>query len=235
LLTIAALIGYATYLQTRVWQAESTEGVYAGLVRHDPVAFQHARDGNYKVARLLEGRSDIEVNTDFKNEILATRESFSMFANTFGSYRNFATEFEAIVKNGAQLRVVVTDFSEGNRANWQAFIQATEDVPGAEQEMRANAASIRAMIHELAQRYPGKVQLRLNRQSILHTLWVRDPFLPSGLAHLGIHFYKFKSNWPAIRVSQATGGQELATASTQFETIWGEAIPEVLLQPAHMP
>ena len=193
---------------------------------HDPVVFQYSRDGRLKVARLLEGRSDIQDNTNFREEILATQESFSIFANTFGTYRDYAADFETIVARGARLRVVLTDYAESNRANWEAFNHATENTTRGEEETLANAANIREMIHELSQRYPDRVELRLNRRPLLFTLWVRDPSLHSGLAHLGIHYYGQKANWPAFRVSQTTGGSHLAATAAQFQAIWDASAPD---------
>ncbi len=193
---------------------------------HDPIAFQHSRDGQCKVARLLEGRSDIQDNTNFREEILATRESFCMFANTFSIYRDYETDFKTIVVRGVRLRVVLTDFAETNRTNWEGFNQATEGTPRVNDETLANAANIREMIHKLRRDFPDRVEIRLHRRPLLFTLWVRDPLLPSGLAHLGVLFYGQKANWPAFRVSQSTGGAHLAAASAQFERIWVTSAPD---------
>ena len=45
------------------------------LALNDPTVFQHSRDGSYKVARLLDGRSDIQDNTNFRDEIRGSRLS----------------------------------------------------------------------------------------------------------------------------------------------------------------
>lgn len=192
---------------------------------HDSVVFQHSRDGEYSTVRLLNGRSDIRDNTNLREELLGATKSFSLFANTFGSFREYQADFENAAKRGVQLRFVVTDFSPANRGNWEPFLTAVEDTPKNVEESLAVAANTRAMIHSLQVKYPNLVSYRLNSRPILYTAWVRDAGRTSGLAHLGIHYYgtTSQSNWPALRFSQTTGSQQFRALSDQFENIWNSA------------
>lgn len=193
------------------------------LMYNDPVVFQHSRDGRYQVSRLLEGRSDIQDNTNFREEISLSRKSFSLFANTFGSFRDYANEFEQIASRGVKLRFIITDFSDSNRANWEEFIRFTENMKNSNEATRADAQNILEMIHNLAKKYPEQVELRLNRKPLYYTLWIRDPESDTALAHLGIHYYGRKSDWPAYRVSRNTGGKQIGILAEQFETLWKDA------------
>jgi hypothetical protein len=216
LLTIGAFLNSEGF---RDWSASRF------LAFNDPVIFQHSQDGVYKIARLLNGRSDIQDNTKFREEILGSRTSFSLFANTFGSFRDYAKEFEALAKGGVRLRFIITDFSEENRANWESFNNATETLQSTRQETLFNARNIRDMILDLKERYPSLVDIRLNRKPLFYTLWLRDPESSTAIAHLGITYYGGKSGWPAFRMSNRTGPEQISSLKEQFEIIWRDAMP----------
>lgn len=198
------------------------------LAFDDPIIFQNSRDGLYKIARLLDGRSDIQDNTKFRDEIRGTNVSFDLFAHTFGSFRDYYTDFESLAKRGVRLRFLVSDFSEENRANWDAYniaSNAAEPTAGIREETLINAKNMRELILRLKLQYPGQVELRLSRKPIFYTLWIRDPDAPTAMTHLGITFYGQKSVWPAFRMSQRTGVEQLASLKQQFEIIWSDAKP----------
>jgi Domain of unknown function (DUF4062) len=197
------------------------------LTFNDPIIFQNSRDGFYKIARLLDGRSDIQDNTKFRDEIRGSNVSFDLFANTFAAYRDYSKDFEELAKRGVHLRFVVTDFSDENRGNWDAFNNATEALVATRQETLFNARNIREMILDLEKRYSSQVELRLSRKPIFYTLWIRDPETPSAMAHLGINYYGQKSTWPAFRMSKRTGADQLESLREQFELIWKDAKPAV--------
>jgi hypothetical protein len=195
------------------------------LAYNDPIVFQNSRDGFYKVARLLEGRADILGNTNFGDELLDTHQSFDMFANTFITFRDHWKTFETLAQRGVHLRFVVTDFSESNRANWEAFLSATGGGSALKDETLPNARNLRDQMLSLKKLHPREVDLRLNRKPIFYTLWIRDPDAPTALSHLGVNCYSDKSLWPAFRMSRRTGSKELKFLQDQFEIIWKDAIP----------
>lgn len=218
---LMTLAGFALSPSFRDWTASRF------LAFNDPIVFQDSRDGFYKIARLLEGRSDILDNTKFRDDVRNAAVSFDLFANTFATFRDYAGDFEDLAKHGVRLRFVLTDFGDDNRANWTAFDEATEALPATQEETLANAKNIRVLILDLQRRYPNRVELRLSRKPLFYTLWVRDPETSSGMAHMGVTFYGQKTAWPAIRVSKRTGGDTLASLEDQFELIWREAKPDV--------
>jgi Domain of unknown function (DUF4062) len=195
------------------------------LAFDDPVIFNNSKDGAYKLARLFYGRSDITDNTSFREEIRGTKVSFDLFANTFGSFRDYYSDFEELLRQGVLVRLIVTDFSQENYNNWNEFNRATEALPATEEETRANAANIRAMIMNLAKIYPHNMYLRLNRKPIFYTVWIRDPLLPSAVAHLGVTFYGQKSTWPAFRMSRRNGLAQMESLEEQFNILWRDAKP----------
>jgi hypothetical protein len=128
----------------------------------------------------------------------------------------------------------VTDYADANRANWESFNKATSEKPSisatqlklAGDVARTTSEITRAKIRNMGREFPGCVELRLNRQSLLYTLWVRDPDDANGLGHLGVHYYGQKAIWPAFRVSRKTGGNHLSVLKDQFERVWAMSVPD---------
>jgi hypothetical protein len=227
------LLGLAAALATMILIVLISAGARDWLLSrlhqfHDPVVFQGSRDGRYKTARLLENRSDIQDNTNLRDEIGAAHNSFVMFSNTVTSFRQYESDFAAAAQRGVHLRFVVTDFSDDNRANWESFQKALEDSPQNLVETKASAANIRQLIRALGKSYPKNVEYRLNKKPILYNLWVRDPAREDGMAHIGIHYYGKigQTYWPAYRVSRRTGGNQLKVLQDQFEVVWQNAVED---------
>ena len=225
-LLVIALAGFGLSGDARAWLVGQI------LRYHDPIVMSGVRTGDSSLARLIESRADLLSNTNFATEILETRESFDIFANVFGTIRDHRNELETILARGARVRIVLTDFWQQDDAGWRAFLAATEDETKTGELRRtgsrtsletatvASAESVREIIGELHRRHPDRIALRLNRRPLLFTLWLRDPDSGSGMAHLGVHYYGQKADWPAFRTSRRTGGRNLASARDQFERIW---------------
>lgn len=191
----------------------------------DPVIFNSIQKGQYKTARLLENRADIQDNTSFSKDLDDARVSFSLFANTFGSFREYEASFEAAAKRGVHLRFILSDFYQDRELepNWFAFQKVVEDGPFNADETLAKGMNTINAIKDLKARCPdAKIELRFNRKPILHTMWIRDPSSGSGMAHLGIHYYGTisQSRWPAVRVSKTSGGDQLSAMAEQYEYLW---------------
>jgi hypothetical protein len=203
------------------------------LAFHDPVVFHQPFKGDYQIARLLEGSSEIRA-ANFKETIREAHRSFSMLANNLGSFEDNRHDYEEAASRGVTLRFILTDFSKANRPNWTSFMFATmDDTPPSAPSLLAeeNATVGKAFlnyerIHDLIKRFPSNVALRLNDQPLLFTLWVRDPQEVTGEAHLGVNLYGAKANWPAFRVSDVTGGSELHLLADQFERVWAMSRPD---------
>jgi hypothetical protein len=215
--TLVALVSVSHAIRSRLISA---------LHRYDdPIVFQHARDGQYKVVRLIDGRADLIDNANFREEILGSRKSFSIFAATFESLVTYEKEFEQIASQGVRIRIVTTDYSEGNRSNWEAFSRAKGDPMVARMGDYVQAGPFQAA-QRLARKYPGSVEVRVSRLPMFYTMWLRDPSEPEALGHLGVNYYSAISDWPYFRLSKQTGGQQLQRMSEQFERIWNN--PEVM-------
>lgn len=193
------------------------------LAIHDPIAFNHSKTGTYNVARLIAGRAELRVSTDFRKELLSSKESFSLFANGFPTFREFEEEFAEMARRGVKIRIVMTDFSESNRHNWAGFASAV-----GLSNTNADAGvgiNIYELIHQLQKRFPNNVELRLNSQPLLFTMWIRDAKRADALANLGVHFYGGQKDWPYFRITRTLGGDQIDVLGDQFERIWEMAIP----------
>lgn len=194
------------------------------LAYHDPVAFNYSRDGSYHFARLIDGTAEMRDNTNFREEILGARQSFKMFANTFWSFQEYEREFDTIAERGADVRIVVTDFSLDNKPTWKPFHDAigSEDPDKAEAWARANTY---ASFERLKRKYPN-FQFRLNRQAILYGMWIRDDSLPEALGHWRLNYYKNRnvSDWPCFRVSNRSGPGQIVALREQFQSVWDKAV-----------
>jgi hypothetical protein len=135
----------------------------------------------------------VQHNTSLRDELRGTQQSFDMFANTFGSFREYAKYFAQMAQRGVRLRIVVTDFSEANRSNWDAYNNATEVTGAAREETLFNARNIRELILDLKDLYPQQVEIRLSRKPLFYTLWIRDPEDGGAMAHLGVTFYETRA------------------------------------------
>jgi len=193
------------------------------LSLHDPVVFQHSRSHQYNLARLIDGRSDLRDNTNLKTELSEARTSFDMFANTFSLFRDYENDFRDMAIKGVRVRIVMTDFSEDNRPNWEPFVRAAEIADT--QEASLIAHNICKSVDQLCKQYPESVELRLNRKPILYTMWLRDSGNATGIAHLGVNYYSGITKWPHFRVSRTTGGRQLESLQEQFDLIWKDAFP----------
>jgi hypothetical protein len=189
---------------------------------HDPVVFGHARDHDYKVARLIDGRSDLRDNTNFREELAATKSSFKMYANQFWTFQEYEQEFEDMLKRHVQIQMILTDFSAANLANVDAFYRATTQTSNSEEALIVTKASV-SRIYKLAKRYPDQFELRLNQLQMFYTMWIRDEDSLTGLGHLGVNNYSVVTNWPYFRVSNVTGGTQLRTFKEQFDVLWQKA------------
>jgi hypothetical protein len=193
------------------------------LAFHDPIAFNNSRDGSYRAVRLIDGASDMQDNTNFREEIAASKQSFKMFANTFDAFGAYERDFEAIASRGVETKIVLTDLSPENRGNWLPFHEAI-GIVNPEMTAAYTNENTYAAIGRLIAKYPN-VELRLSAQPILYSMWLRDDQLPEALGHWRLNYYKNRrmSDWPSFRVTNTSGPGQIVAMRSQFEWIWDNA------------
>ncbi len=184
----------------------------------DPTVFTGSRDGDYETVRLIDGRSDLLDNTNFREDLLGAQHTFNMFAVQFFTFQDYAREFEEMLQRGVRVRMVLADYSEANRDNLLGFLRAKQDV-NPEDGISITSHTV-ALIRELSAKYPGQFDLRLTRLPIFYSLWVRDEASENALAQLGVHYYAAITNWAYFRLSPVTGGDQFIHLIEQFDEIW---------------
>lgn len=194
------------------------------LAYDDPKVFSYSRDGQYKIARLLDGRGDMRDNANFREELRATRKSFSIYATTFESLVEYEPDFDALAARGVIVRIVFVDFAESNRATWEPFLKAKGDAKTGTMADFVQTGPV-DVVKRLAAKYPGSIEVRLSTLPIFFTCWIRDANEPNELSHLGVNYYSSVGNWPYLRFSGRTGGTQARQLADQFEIIWQQATP----------
>lgn len=200
---------------------------------YDGTVFQHSRTGHYDFCRLIPKNSDLRETTDFKVELNSTVKSFDVLANTGEIFRNFKKEFEDMASRKVRIRIILSDTSEANQANFESFARAVDekDMGESYSEARNIRHIIQGIVDDIERAYPGEakdlIQVRLNRKPLLYTMWVRDFGHPNSLAHLSVHYYETRGAWPCFRFSPKTGAEMLVNLDAQFDKAWRDAVPYV--------
>lgn len=211
-LLLISLLVFKTVRPVRDW------GTSRLLAFSDPTLFQGSPTGEYRMTRMFPGSHAVREQATFALDAGQTRTEFCMFANTFGFFRDHVTTFEELARRGVKLRFVTSAFHEEDRVHWETFEKLTREPSPV--EALAQAKAIRCLILDLKAKFPNEVELRLNRRPMFYTMWLRDPAEPTGIGHVGLHYYAEKSRWPSFRVSQNTGREMLPLMAEQFEEVW---------------
>lgn len=195
------------------------------LAYHDPVAFNHSRDGEYHAVRLIDGSAEMHDNTNFREELAATRKSWKVFANTFQSIQEYERDFDDLAARGVEVKVVLTDFSEGNRRIWEPFLLAMGVAEPGNAERWASANTY-LTLSRLKAKYPEQVDFRLSRQPMLYGMWLRDGETAEALGHWRLNYYGNKnvSDWPCFRVTTLSGPGQIVALREQFNVVWQRAV-----------
>jgi hypothetical protein len=201
---------------------------------HDPTLFSGLRDDQrYDVARVFDGRTDLQTNTNFQNDVKSSNEEFCMFANNFASFKEHESAFEEAANRKVKFRFILTDYFQEPRpeVNFVQFQGAVENMRNGLPEAIARGKNSIEIIEKFRDKFPGQVQVRLNRMPIFYTMWIRDYPQSTAMAHTSWHYYGPISlkNWPAIRVSKVTGGSNLEKCYDQFNYAWGETMPSEII------
>lgn len=183
----------------------------------DPTVFNSSRTGYYTYARLIDGRSALHTETNFKSELSSTKKTFKMFANQFWTFEDNKKEVEAMLKNGAKVQLILSDYSEDNE-NLIEYYKATALKDPRENRV-VNENSV-ARILDLFKKYPSQAELRLNRMPLLYTLWIKEEEEPNALANLGVYYYGGYDEYRYFRFSKITGGNTIDSLVSQFNYLW---------------
>ena len=188
--------------------------------------FNHSSSGSYEIARALDGYGSLVSETKLAEEILGTRKTFDMLVNNAGLIHfTQRGNFINLLKRGATIRIIIWDFSEANRAGYDAFSRAIGQEPEGNRKLALDLyndlVAIRNDVEKDRRTYRGHFDFRINNRPLLYTLWIRDWDVPANtLGHISLQFYRGQDHWPSFRVSQRDGSKLLENMHEEFENAW---------------
>lgn len=225
-LVLLALLAYVSFAYHSPTLRKHYLSQFLGY--HDPQIFNSTTNGQYELARALDSYGALTQETHFSDEISGTKKSFDLLVNT-GQFIVYAQSknFLDIVHRGGKLRIILWDYSESNRANYDAFCQAIQQSPDAS---RAPAKDVhkelrrwKAIFDSQKTNFPGSFEFKWNTKPLLYTMWIRDWGEPDAIGHLGINFYRGQDYFPAFRVSMRDSDKTLTNMHEEFEFAWQDA------------
>jgi hypothetical protein len=227
-LLVAAAVSYAMYRFNTPELRNRDQSRY--LAFHDPVAFNHASNGQYSVARVLANRAALTQDTNFPEEMLATRSSLDFLANNVANTRyHLIDNFRRIVRNGATVRLILWDYSpdnEGYAPFQEAIGQTAAEARPAARQARMEVTQMQEDLAKDPGSKGGRFELRWNRLPLFYTMWIRDweqQNRQNALGHLGVHLYRGQTFWPFFRVSARDGSDLLDNLHEEFNYAWEHA------------
>jgi len=203
------------------------------LAVHDAIVFNHSSNGSYEIARVIDSSGSLGSETKLAEEVLGTQKTFDMLLNNAGLIHFSQREnFINLLKRGATIRIIILDFSESNRAAYDAFSRAigqdAEENRKLGLELYKDLLAIRSDVEKDRTTYRGHLEFRINNRALLYTMWIRDWEVPANtLGHLSVHFYRGQDHWPSFRVSRRDGSKMLANMHDEFENAWRTSLPQL--------
>ena len=194
------------------------------LSQRDPDIFYGSRKNNYEIARVLNNQAALSEDTQFSEELAGAKTNFFMMSNTAGGiFRSHEPDFEAALKRGVSIRILLSDYSAANDQNINGFAEAVHEEPDL---LRSEIKGTIKIIRELSLRanndknvYRGNIELRLFDKPIFYTAWVRDGGSPNAIAHMSVHMYRSKNEWPSFRFGK-DAQLMVQSLKLDYESLW---------------
>lgn len=227
-IALAAMLLLAVLYAVHVAHTPTMRSRYLSrfLAVHDATVFNHSSNGLYQVARVVPTYGELGSETKFGDEILGTHRSFDMLVNNAGiihytQRQNFIT----LLKRGVSIRMIIWDFSEPNRAAYDAFCHAIGQEPDGTRksavDLYRDLLAIRHDVQTDRKNYRGHLDFRVNTRPLLYTMWIRDWGSPeTTLGHVSLQFYRGQDTWPSFRVSSRDGAKMVDNMHNEFEYAW---------------
>ncbi len=194
------------------------------LEKRSHIVFYNA--DSYEFVRVLPGRDALRNETDLKKEIGETKQTFDMIAHIPSVIANeYLNVIRKIVTDGNDVRIVVSNYTEENRDNFDLFTKAFRSDLDAS---RGGAETIYKRLCELREELnsnsdlKGSFKVRVANRFPFYTMWIRDRKEKANtLCHLEFPFHRGKSNWVSLRAS--TDAPRLVKSMIkEFEVVWKE-------------
>ncbi len=204
------------------------------LATHAPDVFYGRPGMPYEFSRVIPRNSSLKGETNFVKELDDTIYSFDMLANTAGVVREqWLPIIEEGLRRGVDYRIILSDYRESNH-RFEDFSKSVNE----QTVLLSRGASIEhhKQLEELLERinadeakgkdreFRGTLQVKWNPRVLLYTMWIRDAREKDALAHLGVHFYQGKNQWPNFRFSKEVAPDMVENMVTEFEVAWQSSL-----------
>lgn len=231
-LGMAATLAWATQVYTTPRQRSALHGRF--LAFHDPAVFNSSSDGRYQIARVLADRETLTLTTNISAELGATQETLDMLVNNAQYVRTSQAEnIRTLIRRGVRLRLILLDYT-AKGDSYDAFHRATgislAETREGSRAMRSFLIGLQREVAAQPGQYRGSMEFRWNPRPLLYTMWIRDWRAgghPNELGHLGVHFYRGETHWPAFRVSATDSQRLIDNMHEEFDTAWTGSTTEL--------
>ena len=219
-----AVAGFAGWLF--LFRPPSGEALSRFLAKRDPNVFFGAKDGRYKLARVVADRSDLETNTRLSETIDNTEMTFDLLVISGGVFQHFQSDFERAIERGVRVRIIAQDPGSATKMFYDAIYSAPRDSsPNGERAQALatlNAVSnLKAKIESNRDRFKGSLELRWMQKPLFYSIWLKDAAdRKRAVGHISVFSYRSPTWDPCFRVGY--DGFELVNGlREEFEGLWG--------------
>lgn len=204
------------------------------LANHAPDVFYGRTNTPYEFGRVIPRNASLRDETNFVKELGDTVYSFDMLANTAGVVREqWLPIIEEGLRRGVDYRIILSDYRESNHrfedfsksVNEQTVLLSRGASIEHHKQLEALLERIKADEAKGKDRtFRGTLQVKWNPRVLLYTMWIRDAREKDALAHLGVHFYQGKNQWPNFRFSKEVAPDMVENMVTEFEEAWQSSL-----------
>jgi hypothetical protein len=198
----------------------------AFLSLHDPKIFNNRPKEGYELARIVPTRDALRAETKLSDELLGTQKTLDLLVNNAAIiHYDHMQNLRELLKRGVRIRVILWDYSDRTRAQYDAFCHAIKQNPegnrGDALDTYQDLERMRAAVLADRKSYPGSLDFRWNSKPLFYTMWLRDAALKeNAIGHLSVHFYRGQEYFPSLRVTHRDGTRMLENMRKEFEEAW---------------
>ena len=197
------------------------------LARVEPSVYGKSSNGMCEYGRLFHDRQALVEGTDLPSAIAATHKTLDVFAINATAIFNQSEALEAALRNGARIRFILLDHSEGN-LHFVRSLYTNGEFAGSEFESSLTEQALaliesKILVTKIAANptlYPGSLEVKTWPHPLFFTFWVRDPMSPKEcLGHMEILRYGDMKLNSSVRFGPSAPLM-VKSLSEHFESLW---------------
>lgn len=221
---VVALFAFALL----VFRPTSGAALSRFLSKFDPGVFSGSADGQYRIARVLANRSDLDSNTKLAETIKSTSATFDLLVIGGGVFQHYQETFQDAIERGVHVRILIQDPGPATKGFYDTiFGSARDNFPDGQ---RAQAAATSQAVKNLQNRiesnrdrFKGNLEIRWLQKPLLFSMWLKDSAdKNNAVANLTVFSYR-SSTWdPCFRVGR--DAFELVNGlREEFDMLWNSS------------